>query len=99
MKEEAVFFIDTIGLMPENSVLFIQAPSLESEIILSLLNNTQFVYYKSIILNSENKKVLIEEVISDNVQREFQSIEIRDKEVLLFEAYDGVEFGIISKHY
>jgi hypothetical protein len=97
MTEQQAFFIDLINLMPLGSTLFIQSPDLETKSILQIMETTQFDYFKKIVLTSENKNVLFSDIVSNNIQENIQLIEIRDKEELLFEGYDGVKFGTISK--
>jgi len=96
MTENQSFCIDIISLLPIGSTCFIQAPHFENSKILNLMTPSKFVYYSQIKLTELNKKFLREEMISNNIQEEFQSIEIRFNNKLLFEGFDGMEFGLIS---
>src|SRR5688500_15267886 len=98
MNLEKSFIIDVINLMPEDSIAFIQAPSLESEPIVKRMEKTVFEYDTSIRLSKENKDLLIEEIINSDIEHYIQSIEIRNNGRLLFEGFDGVEFGTFSSH-
>ena len=96
MTQEQLFFISVINLMPDESVLLIQGPSLESDSVLQIMSKTEFAYYNSITLNSTNKIILIEEITCNNLQDFIQSMEIRKNNQLLFEGYDRMEYGEIS---
>jgi hypothetical protein len=97
MTETQSYIIDVINLVPVNSILFVQAPSIENSGILNLMQPSSFEYYKQILLSQLNKRLLIEIISNENIEVYFQSIEIRFNEQLLFEAYDGMEFGTMSK--
>ena len=60
---------------------------------------TQFEYYKEIKLTESNKLKLAEIIEGLNIEDDFQSLEIRYNNQLLFEGYDGMEYGTISKTY
>jgi hypothetical protein len=96
MSENQAFCIDIINLVPIGSTCFIQAPNLENSKILNLMTPSKYAYYREIKLTELNKKILIEEILSNNIQEEFQSIEIKVNNKLLFEGYDGMEFGVIT---
>jgi len=98
MNLEKSFIIDVINLMPEDSSAFIQAPSLEAESIVKRMEKTEFEYYTSLKLSRENKDLLIQEIINNDIEDYIQSIEIKNNGQLLFEGFDGVEFGTISSH-
>ena len=91
------FFVDVIRILPDATDCYIQAPSLDDEIILNLMSSTSQGYYKLIKLIDDNKLALIQRVKDFQVEEFFHSVEIKLKDKLLFEGYDGVEFGIISK--
>ncbi|MEO6963928.1 MAG: hypothetical protein ABIY90_18310 [Puia sp.] len=96
MNEEQSFFISVLNLIPVGSFLFIQAPSLEVESILNVMKETENEYFKSIELTPENKRLLINEIKLGNFQNYIHLTEIRHNKQLLFQGFDGVEFGIIS---
>lgn len=93
---EKDFFIDTLKIMPENSICYLQAPNLSSKLLLSKLEQSEFKYYRYLKLNDINRQLIINCISLENIQEEIQSIEIRRNGVLLFEGFDGVEFGTIS---
>lgn len=98
MTETQSYIIDIIDLVPDNSVCFIQAPSIEKSSALNdLLMPSQFSYYQQVILSQVNKKILVEIIKYEEVEGYFQSMEIRHDGKLYFEGYDGMEYGTISK--
>lgn len=99
MTETQSYTIDIFNILPNEASCFIQAPNLEDPEILMLMLPTQFEYYKEIKLTDSNKKKIIEKVTTQNIEEDFQSIEIRHKNQLLFEGYDGMEYGTISKAF
>jgi hypothetical protein len=96
MREKQSLLIDVISILPNEVDCYIQAPSLEDDVILSLMNATKYDYYKCIKLTGATKDVFIKRINNFQVEEYFQSIEIRLNEKLLFEGYDGIKFGIIS---
>jgi len=94
---EQEFFIDILKIMPENAVCYIQAPNLSSANLLSKLNKSNVEYFKVLVLDDFNKQLIINCVLLENIQDDIQSIEIRFKDQLLFEGFDGVECGTVSK--
>lgn len=97
MNESRVFFIDVIKLFPEEVECYIQAPSLENKIVLDLLQETKSNYSKSIKLTAENRHVLLRQIIENPITDYFQHVQIRFGQKILFEGYDGVEYGVVSK--
>lgn len=97
MTESQSYTIDILKILPNEASCFIQAPNLEDSEILTLMQDTQFEYYKVIKLTDANKKKLIEKVAAQNIIEDFQSLEIRYNNQLLFEGYDSMEYGTISK--
>ena len=97
MTETQTYFIDIINLVPDNSVCFIQAPSLENSQLLNLVSASPVEYYKQIILTESNKESLNKIVEVENCEEYFQSVEIKFRGKLLFEGYDGMGYGTISK--
>lgn len=91
------FFIDLFNILPESVTCFIQAPSLENNIIKNMLQDSEYDYYKLVTINSVNKEKFISQEIETSFSMYIQKIEIKQNNVLLFEGFDGIEFGIISK--
>lgn len=92
-----MFFIDIIKIMPDNIDCYIQAPDLEDDVILKMMKASEYAYYNCIHLNKKNRSNFIERVKGENTVEYFQSIEIKKDSILLFEGYDGIESGKISK--
>ena len=96
MSNKKTLLVDVISILPDEVDCYIQAPSLEDVVILGLMSTTRYEYYKCIKLNSPNKEIFINRVMGYPIEEYFQSVEIRLNDKILFEGYDGVEFGIIS---
>ncbi len=92
------YTIDIIKLVPDDSICYIQAPSNDNSQFLNLMKPSQFEYYLQIVLTPANKELLTKVIANDNVEEYFQSIEIRHNNQLLFEGYDGMEYGTVSKN-
>jgi hypothetical protein len=99
MTETQSYTIDLLNILPKEVSCFIQAPNLNNSEILDLMLPTKFEYYKEIKLTESNKKKVIEKIVTENVEEDFQSMEIRYNGQLLFEGYDGMGYGIISKTF
>lgn len=97
MRENQTLIIDVINIMPDGVDCYVEAPSLDDEVVLNLMKPTKYDYFTVIKLDAEHKKILIKRILDGEVHEYFQRVEIRDGDKLLFEGYDGVEFGIISK--
>lgn len=98
MNDNITFFIDTLNILPLNTECLIQAPSLDNIFFLSLMSETDYNYYKSIHLDNEHKMEIINILKKYPIIDYFQKIEIRDNKSLLFEGFDGLDFGIFSKN-
>lgn len=96
MDENNSLLLDVISILPDGVDCYIQAPSLEDEVILGLMSPTQHEYYKSIKLEGVNKEVFLQRVKNNPIEEYFHSVEIKLDDKLLFEGYDGIEFGTIS---
>ena len=97
MTETKSYFIDVINLVPDNSICFIQAPSIDASSTLNnLLMPSELDYYQQITLSPANKEKICEIIKAEDVVG-FQGIEIRHNGKLYFEGYDGMVFGTISK--
>ena len=97
MNDTQSYIIDVITLVPNNSICYIQAPSIENSGFLSLMQPSSLPHYSQIVLTLNNKKLLTELIANENVEEYFQSIEIRYNNKLLFEGYDSMKYGTISK--
>lgn len=96
MNEDNSLLLDVISILPDGVNCYIQAPSLEDEIVLSLMSSTKHEYYKCIKLEGADKDVFLHRLKNYPIEEYFHSIEIKLDDKLLFEGYDGVEFGTIS---
>lgn len=97
MTETQSFIIDILSIVPDNTNCFIQSPSMENMELLDLLQPSDYNYYKKIILTKEIKRKLNSIFSLNNIESTIQSMEIQHNNLLIFQAYDGMEIGIISK--
>jgi hypothetical protein len=95
-KARNSFLIDVLSIFPENTVCFIQAPSIENAIIERILESSEYDYYKQVHLTNENKLIFIEQELKNALGIYIQNIQIKQNEKLLFEGFDKVEYGILS---
>lgn len=89
--------ISVFKILPEVIDCYLQAPSLEDETILNMMSDTEYPYYKLIKVNNLNKKSFINHLYVHDVIQYFQNIELKNNNEMLFQGFDGVEIGIISK--
>ena len=97
MKKNQSYFIDVINLLPVGSDCYIQSPDLDDEIMLSMMHQTQFNYYKCIKLAGSDREKFMKQIETPFILNYFQNIEIKFNDMLLFEGHDGMEYGTISK--
>lgn len=95
-QKENKLLIDVLKILPENIECFIQAPSLDIDVVNEMLQSTNYDYYKIIHLNNKNKNNFINQELETSFSTYIQKIEIKKNEGVLFEGYDGMEYGIIS---
>ncbi|MBF0762559.1 hypothetical protein IR148_16085 [Dysgonomonas mossii] len=98
MDNKDFFFIDVLKIMPDDIYCYIQSPDLEDNIVLGMMLPTEYDYYQCVHLDKNNKDRFIERLRNETVLEYFQSIEIKKDSILLFEGYDGIESGKISKN-
>jgi hypothetical protein len=98
MTETQSYAIEVIKLVPNNSLCFIQAPSIElTSALHHLLTPSPYDYYKQIVLTPINKTNLVDIIKKEEVEGYFQSIEIWYGKKLFFQGWDGMEYGHISR--
>jgi len=96
MNLASQFFVDVLNILPDNIKCFFQAPSLENETIQGMMTQSEYVYFNLIIVNEVNKNIFIKEILAHPIVDYINSIEIRLNNKLLFEGYDGLEYGTFS---
>ena len=62
-----------------------------------MTSRSPYDYYEQITLTSANKSLLNKIIVDESIEEYFHSIEIRLNDKLLFNGYDGVAYGMISK--
>ncbi|HRD59056.1 MAG TPA: hypothetical protein PK504_13495 [Ferruginibacter sp.] len=90
--------INVLKILPEEIDCYIQAPSLENESILNMMSETEWDYYKLIKINNLNKESFCNSLNDSTITQYFQNIELKNSNKMLFQGFDGVEIGIISKY-
>jgi hypothetical protein len=90
------FLVDVLLLLPDDLECLLQAPSLDIPEIEQMFKPSSSQSFPVIIANSEIKvkMILLEKQL--NWSMFINRIEIKSEDKLLFEGYDGVEFGVIS---
>ena len=101
MDESQQFFLETLKVIPikESTILLVQAPYEE---LLSIFEKISFKndgIYQHIVLNKENIKSLLYEIIYNEFSGYIQSLEILVDGRKIFEGYDGMEYGEFSKNF
>jgi len=89
--------IDVLNILPDEVECLIQAPSLENSTIQNMMLDSEFDYYKSIFFDKERKTDFINQEITNSIGNYIQNMQIRKGVGLLFEGFDGVEYGTLSK--
>ena len=88
---------DRLQILPEEIECFIQAPSLENETIQNMMAVTEYDYYKLLRLSKSNRNEFINQELANSIGDYIQNIQIKQGSKLLFEGFDGIEYGTISK--
>ena len=91
------FLVDVLKIQPDDLDCLIQAPSLENSTIQAMMLDSEFDYFKSIYLDKERKMDFINEDVDHSIGNYIQHIQIRKGAELLFEGFNGVEHGTLSK--
>lgn len=97
MRETLEFIIDVIEIIPENSIFYIQAPSMDNLELLKMMDKSKYDWARQIILTAENKKQLKDLLLETEIEDQFNNITIEKECEKLFEGFDGMEIGEISK--
>lgn len=98
MRETLEFTIDTIEIVPDNSVCYIQAPDVNNVELLELLEESKYNWAKQIVLTLENKLKLKSLLLKVELEDRFHNVTIERESKKIFEGYDGMEIGEISKN-
>lgn len=96
MSSFGILLIDLLSILPDEVVCYIQAPSLENDVLQKMMVDSEFDYYQLVRLNKVNKQLFIDAILIDSTIAHFQNIQIRSNGNLLFQGYDGIDYGILS---
>jgi hypothetical protein len=91
------FFVDILKILPDKLECFIQAPSLKNPVIERMFQDSGYNYYKLLQLDKTRKDEIIKQEIETSFAMFIQNIKIKVNGILLFEGFDGVEYGTFSK--
>lgn len=97
MREELEFLIDTIEIVPNNSICHVQAPNIKNTDFHELCEKSKYNWAQQIVLNSENKEKFKNLLLRSEIEGQFHNIIIEEEEVKIFEGFDGMEIGEVSK--
>ncbi|QLH47733.1 MAG: hypothetical protein HWD58_20290 [Bacteroidota bacterium] len=96
MTDTQSLAIEILKLVPDNSMCFINAPSIhETSEVLKLFQPSKH-YDWQLKLNEGNRNKLIENILKENIESEFHMLTIENNEHPLFIAYDGM-CGVLVK--
>ena len=96
MTEEQSIIIDILKLVPDNSICYINAPSInEDSAILKILSSAE-QYNWNLMLTLENKRILTAIISSESIQDYFHRLYIKFDNSTLCESYDGMCTVILS---
>ena len=98
MTEEQQFCIDVLEIVPDNSVFYVQVPSSKDAKFLKIVNDSQkYDWAKEVALNQQTKTLLKSLIAESLIVEEFNSVTIEHNEHRIFEGWDGMEIGEVSK--
>jgi hypothetical protein len=97
MDETQKYFIDVLKIVPTNSFIYIQSPHNEILSVLNSMKPRKDGVYTVVQLTNQNRDLLIEATKEKHIQDFIHSLEIRFEDKLIFEGWDGMDYGEISK--
>ncbi|RYZ86114.1 MAG: hypothetical protein EOP04_14505 [Proteobacteria bacterium] len=96
MTKAQQFILDVIQIVPDHILCWVQAPSLENTLFLSIFSDSGS-WYRELLLSDLGKSKFSQLVEQPDVLDYFQSLEISVERKIIFKAYDGMEFGQFHK--
>ena len=97
MKHNGQFLLDIFSIIPLNGTLcYIQAPDMEGLSIVSKTDNPALMLMDC---NRSSIEILKCKILDNNIQDFIVNISIQNNGITIFEGYDGVKYGIFSKHF
>ena len=85
-------------ILPDYFDCLIQAPALEDIAIKDLMSSSDWPYYQLIKVTQNNKADLINVFSHNHSIQYFNNVQLIVGSNLLFEGFDGIEYGQISKN-
>lgn len=98
MKRNGSFLLDLLSMVSsDNIVCYIQAPDIENLYsILSISDDPALMLMKT---DAISLKIIEEEIKLNNIQDYIQYITFIKGNNVIYEGYDGLEYGIFSKYF
>lgn len=91
------FFIDILKIFPDDISCYIQAPTLANKVIEDLFENIEDNHLKVLHFDKSIKNIIVRQEIETSFSEYIIRIQIKANGILVFEGYDGIEFGVISQ--
>jgi hypothetical protein len=99
MTEQPSLIIDILNIVPNNSICYINAPSINDDsAVLKILLPSDDNYDWHLTLTADNKHFFINIIIAESIQHEFHRLDIKYDNSLLCESYDGMCTVILSEN-
>lgn len=95
MTEEQSILIDILKIVPDNSICYINAPSIDDDSIVLKLLVPADNYDWCLTLTADNKQKLTGAINSESIQDYFHRLDIKNGSAHLCEAYDGISTVIL----
>lgn len=97
MKQNGAFLLDLLSIMPKDGTLcYIQAPDLEESLMLSRTDDPTLMLMRC---DNDSLERLKSKITLEDIQDLIMYISIRNNGTTFFEGYDGIEYGVFSKHF
>ncbi len=91
------FFIDLLKIFPDDIICYMQAPCLENPVIQNLWKDSDYDHNKYLQFDQSVKNIIIRQEIETSFSEYINRMQIRIKGILVFEGFDGIEYGVISQ--
>ena len=90
MTEEQSILLDILKIVPDNSVCYINAPSIDVNSAVLKILQTSDNHHWCVVLTEDSKRLLSEVIKSESIQDHFHQLNIKYADSPLCESYDGM---------